>query len=75
MAAQVVAWVNAVTEGDPAECDGPESDAVHASLKDGVILCALINKIQPGSVKKTNTSKMAFKVVRYSSHILTVVVH
>ena len=38
---------------------GPEN--VHEKLKDGIILCKLINKFQTGSVKKINESKMAFK--------------
>merc|ERR1712079_866063 len=30
-------------------------------LKDGVMLCNLINALQPGSVKKINTLKTSFK--------------
>lgn len=33
------------------------------TLKDGVILCKLMNKIKPGSVPKINTSGASFKMM------------
>ena len=37
------------------------ADAVQEKLKDGIILCNLMNKIQPGSIKKFNKkAKMPF---------------
>lgn len=46
------------------------ADAVHEKLKDGVILCKLINKIKPGSVKNINQSKMAFKMMENIGNFL-----
>ena len=35
----------------------------HEALKNGVVLCQLINVLQPGSVPTINESRMAFKMV------------
>lgn len=35
----------------------------HEALRDGIYLCKAINKLQPGSVPKINTNKMAFKMM------------
>lgn len=43
---------------------------VAAILKDGVILCHLINVIKPGSVKKINTSNLAFKLMENTENFL-----
>lgn len=57
MMAEAREWVEAVT-GTTFEGDG--EDGFHETLKTGHVLCALINKIQEGSVKKVNKMKMPF---------------
>lgn len=58
-------WMEAVL-GEPV-MEGEDSnvplgmDKFQAALKDGKVLCKLVNAIQPGSVKKINESKLAFK--------------
>ena len=51
---EVEAWIAAVT-GKP--FDAPFAEHLH----DGRVLCELMNVIEPGSVKKINSSKLAFK--------------
>ena len=45
---KVLAWVADVTEQD---ADFSRGDLID-SLRDGVVLCELLNKLQPGTVKK-----------------------
>lgn len=52
-------WITAVTSEKFDSALG--SDNFQAALKDGQILCKLVNVIKPGSVRKINTSAMAFK--------------
>ncbi|XP_037078697.1 LOW QUALITY PROTEIN: muscle-specific protein 20-like [Pollicipes pollicipes] len=56
--ADVKEWIEAVTgEKWPAGAD------YAAVLKDGVVLCNLINKLAPGSIKKINTTGTSFKMM------------
>lgn len=41
----------------------PPSEAFEDVLKDGTVLCQLINKLKPGSVNKINTSGGQFKMM------------
>ncbi|XP_064404343.1 transgelin-3-like [Halichondria panicea] len=59
--AQARDWINQVTEPEEELAIDGNPDTLHEGLKDGVLLCKLINVICPGSVNKVNTSKMAFK--------------
>ncbi|XP_072032441.1 calponin-3-like [Amphiura filiformis] len=62
-------WITQLT-GE--ELQGPPGmDNFHLALKDGVILCKLVNVLQPGSVKKINTNKMVFKQRENISMFLT----
>eukprot|EP01134_Creolimax_fragrantissima_P001052 CFRG1052T1 len=54
--AEALQWINNVLGAKPAE-----GESVHEFLKDGIVLCSLINTITPDAVKRVNTSKMAFK--------------
>ncbi|XP_022109736.1 myophilin-like [Acanthaster planci] len=56
-------WIEAVT-GERVQGSFQEG------LKSGVILCKLINVLQPGSVKKINESKMAFKMMENIGNFL-----
>lgn len=52
---QCLEWVQSVTK-EPL----PSKDLIEA-LRDGTALCKLINVVKPGTVKRVNQSKMAFK--------------
>ena len=54
-------WIEAVTnEAGPSDFG---QKTIHEWLKNGVVLCNVINCLSPGSVKKIHDSKMAFKMV------------
>lgn len=57
-------WLESVV-GEPF----PAAD-FHDALKDGIYLCKAINKLQPGSVPKINTGKMAFKMMENIGNFL-----
>ncbi|UYV63832.1 TAGLN3 [Cordylochernes scorpioides] len=61
LAAHLLVWVKDLT-GLDINTSGDE-DNVYETLKDGQILCRLINALQPGTIsdKKINNTKMAFK--------------
>lgn len=59
LANECLEWVKEIT-GEPINTSG-DMDNFFEVLKDGVILCKLVNALKAGSVKKINESKMAFK--------------
>jgi len=58
-AKEAVNWVEQVIGRSLGDVSGPED--FYEMLKDGRVLCELINKIKPGSVKKINTMNAPFK--------------
>lgn len=74
LANEALQWITDVMGSAGEGVDLPhvtEAKQVSPPLKNGVILCKLINAIKPGSVKKINTSNMAFKQMENISNFLT----
>jgi len=74
---EAMTWIkNSLTHGACAEdivekvTPVENEDGVVEQLKDGVVLCNLANAIQPGSILRINTSKMAFKQMENISFFL-----
>ena len=61
--AEAVAWIEAVT-GKP--FDSPFEEYLH----DGKVLCELVNAVEPGMIKKINSSTLAFKQMENISMFL-----
>lgn len=68
LAQECLEWIKEIT-GEPINTSG-DMDNFFEVLKDGVILCKLVNCIEAGSVKKINESKMAFKCMENISAFL-----
>jgi len=68
-ASEALEWIKLVT-GEDFDTSG-QMDNVHSVLKDGSILCKLANKLKEGSVKKIQTSQMAFKCMENINGFLT----
>ncbi|XP_014677110.1 PREDICTED: calponin-3-like [Priapulus caudatus] len=63
LAKEALTWIEEVTGRNLESPRGDFKDQydVQEALKDGQALCELMNIIFPGSIKKVNTSKLAFK--------------
>jgi len=72
LAAEALEWVKEVT-GDNI-CTAGDMDNFHEVLKDGTVLCRLINDLKPGTIKKINNSQMAFKCMENIGSFLDAVV-
>lgn len=59
LAQECLEWIKACT-GEPISVSG-DMENFFEVLKDGTLLCKLVNSLQAGSVKRVNESKMAFK--------------
>ena len=76
---EMLAWVKSVLNSsgndfdfEPIVQDKDGEKNVAKPLKSGAALCALANAVKPGSIKKVNTSKMAFKEMENISKFLEV---
>ncbi|GMI12460.1 hypothetical protein TrLO_g2941 [Triparma laevis f. longispina] len=60
---EAAAWISSCT-------DLSFTDSFADSLKDGQMLCILMNRIKPGTIRKVETSKMPFKQMENISNFL-----
>lgn len=66
--ALILSWIQQVS-GQEIDTDG-NVDNFCIILKDGKVLCNLANALQPGSIKKINDTKMAFKQMENINNFL-----
>ncbi|BES93954.1 Calponin family repeat [Nesidiocoris tenuis] len=70
LANEVLEWVKAIT-GEPTNTSG-DMDNFYEVLRNGVLLCKLVNIMKPGVIKKINESQMAFKCMENIEKFLVV---
>ena len=61
LASELLVWIKEVTGDTTINSEDGSMDNMYEVLKDGTVLCSLINALQEGSIKKVNKSTMAFK--------------
>lgn len=70
---EAVEWINAVLGGTELS-DAYGKDAVQEKLKDGIILCKVMNTLKPGAIKKIHAAKSnSFRHMENISNFLTAV--
>jgi len=65
---EVLDWIKTVT-GEDINTSG-DMDNFYEVLKNGTLLCKLVNELKAGSVKKINTTAMAFKCMENINNFL-----
>jgi len=70
-ASEVLEWIATITQ-DNLNTSG-DMDNLYETLKDGTVLCKLVNQFKDGSVRKVNTSTMAFKCMENINNFLSAV--
>lgn len=71
LAQECLEWIREIT-GENIDVSG-NMDNFYEILRDGTLLCKLVNDLKPNSVKKINTSSMAFKCMENINCFLDVV--
>jgi len=68
-AQEVLEWIKLITS-ENFDTSG-DIDNFYEVLKDGTILCKLVNQLKPDSIRKINVTTMAFKCMENISNFLT----
>lgn len=61
LASELLVWIKEITGEAAINAEDGSMENMYQILRDGTLLCSLINALQEGTIKKTNKSTMAFK--------------